>query len=130
MNETYSFTIQLHKTNRPHYDLTLEQNGDMRFWILPGGIPEVEKDRKIAIEELREDISSNKNPGAIKQDGYGEGEVKTWDSGSYSIESQNSIKTILSVKGKRFKGKFLLHNPGWGRWTKKKLWVLEKVPSR
>lgn len=130
MKETCSFIIQLHKTDRPHYDLTLEQNGEVRSWILPRGIPEIEKDRKIAIEEPMEEKSINELQNAIKQDGYGGGELSTWDSGSYSIEKENSIKYILSVNGKKFSGKYLLHNPGWGRWTKKKLWVLEKVPDK
>ncbi len=130
MNGTSRFIIQLHKTKRPHYDLTLEQNGDTRSWILPRGIPEIEEDRKIAIEERGEKGSFNEAQDTVIKDGYGEGELKTWDSGSYSIETKNSIKYIISVNGKKFKGKFLLHNPGWGRWTKKKLWVLEKVPSK
>jgi bifunctional non-homologous end joining protein LigD len=130
MNGTSRFIIQLHKTKRPHYDLTLEQNGDTRSWILPRGIPKIEEDRKIAIEERGEKGSFNEARDTVIKDGYGEGELETWDIGLYSIEAKNSIKYIISTNGKKFKGKFLLHNPGWGRWTKNKLWVLEKVPSK
>ncbi len=130
MNETSRFIIQHHKTNRPHYDLTLENNGEVRTWILPRGIPEIEKDRKIAIEEPSDINSFNEAPDSTKLDCYGEGKYKTWDSGSYNIETENSIKYIISASGKKFNGTFLLHNPGWGRWTKKKLWVIEKVPSK
>ena len=130
MNGTSNFIIEFHKTKRPHYDLTLEKNGETRSWILPRGVPETEKDRKIAIEETEVKGPFNEAREAIKQDGYGDGELRAWDSGSYSVEAENSIKYIIFANGKKFKGKFLLHNPGWGRWTKKKLWVLEKVPSK
>lgn len=130
MNVTSKFIIQRHKTHHPHYDLTLEYEGGIRSWIIPGGIPEKEKEKKVAIEEPREEKSFREIKDVLKKDGYGECVLETWDKGSYRIETKNSIKLIISANGKRFKGKFLLHNPGWGRWTKKKLWVLEKVPEK
>lgn len=130
MNETSRFIILHHKTNRPHYDLTLKKNGDVRSWILPGGVPEIEKERKIAIEEAGEDRSVDETRNSIHEDAYGQGQLETWDSGPYNILTQNSIKYIISASGKKFNGKYLLHNPGWGRWTKKKLWVIEKVPAK
>ena len=130
MSGTSSFIIHLHNTDRPHYNLTLEQDGDKSSWVLPNGIPESLNEQKIAIEEHREglDLSNKKGPSA--KDCYGNGELKRWDEGSLDIETRNKIKYIFFVKGKRIKGKYLLHNPGWGRWTKKKLWVLEKVPEK
>ncbi len=130
MNETSRFIIRHHKTNRPHYDLTLENNKEIRSWILPGGVPGVEKERKIAIEEAGEDMSIDESLDDIYKDAYGQGRLKTWDSGPYSILTENSIKYIISASGEKFKGRYLLHNPGWGRWTKKKLWVIEKVPAK
>ena len=130
MSGTSEFIIQLHNTESPHLDLTLEHNGKTRFWILPGGVPEIEKDRKIAIEEPADGTGAHRLKDRAREDGYGRGELKTWDRGSYSVETENSIKCIICAGGQRFKGKFLLHNPGWGRWTKKKLWVLEKVPDK
>lgn len=130
MKETSRFIIQRHKTRSPHYDLTLENGGGIRSWIIPGGIPEKEKEKKIAIEEPREEKSFGEFKDVRKEDWYGEGELQTWDKGVIRIETKNSIKFIISANSKRFKGKFLLHNPGWGRWTKKKLWVLERVPEK
>ena len=130
MNETSRFIIRHHKTQRPHYDLTLEKNGEARSWILPGGVPEIEKERKIAIEEPEEDRPVNKTQDEIYEDAYGEGKLKTWDSGPFDTLTENSIKYIISASGKKFNGKYLLHNPGWGRWTKKRLWVIERVPSK
>ena len=127
MKETNSFTIEHHKTRRPHYDLTLEERNEKRRWILPRGIPKKLQEKRIAIEEPGADTP----PGAERTvDDYGEGELKTWDTGSYEIQTENKIKYIFRAEGQKFKGKFLLHNPGWGRWTKKKLWVLEKVPIK
>ena len=123
MNETSSFTIRRHKTQRPHYDLTLEKNGEKRSWILPRGVPEKLSDRRIAIEEPQVHESAN-------SDFYGEGDHAFWDRGAFIISTENRIKYIFTADGKKFNGTYLLHNPGWGRWTKRKLWVLEKVPGK
>lgn len=130
MKETSRFIIQHHKTPHPHIDLTLETDEGIRSWIVPGGIPEKEKEQKIAIEEPGEKKSIAEVKDELTVDGYGEGVLETWDEGPYRFEAKNRIKFIISAGGMRFKGKFLLHNPGWGRWTKKKLWVLEKVSGK
>lgn len=127
MKETSSFIIHQHKTKRPHLDLTLKKDGEPRSWILPLGVPEKVNERRIAIEEpgVHEEESQAK-----RSDFYGEGRSAPWDSGAFHISTENKIKYIFSADGKKLKGKFLLHNPGWGRWTKRKLWVLEKVPEK
>ena len=123
MSGTSSFTIHSHKTKRPHYDLTLEKDGVKRSWILPRGIPKKVSERKIAVEEPAADDRS-------RSDFYGRGQGALWDSGAFNISTENKIKYIFSAEGKKFKGKYLLHNPGWGRWTRRRLWVLEKVPNK
>lgn len=127
MKETPSFVINFHKTKRPHYDITLTKDGAVRSWILPGGLPKEVSDRKIAIEES---INSGEENGTSLKDLYGREGCVRWDSGDISISTENSIKYIFSASGEKFKGKYLLHNPSWGRWTKRKLWVLEKVPLK
>lgn len=127
MKETPSFIIHYHNTKRPHYDITLKKDGEVLTWILPRGIPQQVSDRKIAVEESPE-VGHEEDSG--RNDFYGEGECETWDSGPFSINTENSIKYIFSANGEKFDGKYLLHNPLWGRWTKRKLWVLEKVPLK
>ena len=127
MKETPSFIIHYHKTKRPHYDITLTKDGELRTWILPRGIPEKVGERKIAVEETSDKACEEDS---TYKDLYGQGERSPWDSGSLIITTDNSIKYIFSADGGKFKGKYLLHNPLWGRWTKKKIWVLEKVPLK
>lgn len=127
MKETPSFIIHFHETKRPHYDITLTKDGAARSWILPGGLPKEMNDRKIAVEKS---LVSGLDAVSMKNDLYEEGESSVWDSGPFSISTENKIKYIFSADGKKFNGKYLLHNPSWGRWTKRKLWVLEKVPTK
>lgn len=126
MTGTSSFIIQSHNTKRPHYDLLIEKGGEIRSWILPRGIPEKVSGRRIAIEEHV--LTAGKDKG-VTEDLYGQGDSSTWDSGGFALHTENKIKYIFTAHGTKLSGKFLLHNPGWGRWTKKKLWVLEKVAS-
>lgn len=127
MKETPSFIIHYHNTERPHYDITLKKNGEVFSWILPRGLPEYVSDRKIAVQQS---AAASHEEDVELRDLYGTGESEIWDSGPFSITTQNNIKYIFSADGNIFKGKYLLHNPSWGRWTKRKLWVLEKVPLK
>ncbi len=47
--------------------------------------------------------------------------------GSYEVETFKNIKIIIEVKGEKLRGKYLFHVPNWGRWTKKRLWTIEKI---
>ena len=127
MKETPSFIIHYHNTKRAHYDITIKKSGHSRTWILPSGIPVEVSERRIAVEENAGEASEQDS---AYEDFYGAGERGAWDSGTLSISTENKIKYIFSAEGKKLKGKYLLHNPLWGRWTKRKLWVLEKLPFK
>jgi bifunctional non-homologous end joining protein LigD len=121
------FIVQRHKTCHPHYDLRLEVNGVLTSWIIPKGIPEKEDEKRLAIEDKEENTSSISSSNTIIEDGYGIGEVETLDSGFYEIEEKKRGKIIFRAKGEKLSGRFILLLPGWGRWSKKRLWVLIKL---
>ena len=128
MKGTYSFIIGRHKTSSKHYDLILDNKGDVRHWIIPKNIPKKYKDKRIAIEERGPAdfrLNGGKEKGA--EDSWGSGDWGIWDKGEFETEASNSIRLVIKAAGERFKGRYLLLVPGWGRWTGKKLWVLEKI---
>lgn len=128
MKGTHEFTIHKHETPHPHYDLVLVNPEGPRHWIVPGEIPEKYKETRISIEQ-----SSNSSAGLksknfkLTQDSYGEGTSKLWDSGTYKSEIDKSTKLVVELHGGKLQGKFLLFCPVWGRWTKERLWILEKI---
>jgi len=97
-------------------------------WIIPTNIPENKSEKKVAIEvEIPTQSLDETEAQEMIEDAYGTGKTKLWDKGKYTLESQKSIKLVFKAEGGKFKGRFLLHVPNWGRWTKKRLWMLEKI---
>ena len=131
MTETSEFVIGRHNTSCKHYDLVLGINGVTRHWIIPNSIPKKYGDKKIAIEEKETaffpQIGEDERAAG---DSWGEGKWSVWDEGSFEIEASSGIKLVIKPSGERFKGRYLLLVPGWGKWTGKRLWVLEKIKER
>jgi bifunctional non-homologous end joining protein LigD len=42
------------------------------------------------------------------EEGYGKGQVRIWDSGTYEMESQNDDKFVFIIHGKKLKGRYTL----------------------
>jgi len=128
MKETSKFLIKKHDTPHPHYDLFLEVGNELRSWIVPTSIPTNISEKKVAIEvdapkQSLEEFEAQE----VIEDAYGTGKTKLWDKGIYTLDSYKNIKIVFNSEGNKFKGSFLLHVPNWGRWTKKRLWTLEKI---
>ncbi|HML95072.1 MAG TPA: hypothetical protein PKC29_06550 [Thermodesulfobacteriota bacterium] len=129
MTETFSYAVFRHKTDAPHWDLFVTSgDGRAMHWIVPSGIPVEEKDKRLAVGgSAPEDIPEGVPGECAYGDGYGRGEAEPWDRGACTIEMSNKIKMVLSVGGERMRGKYLFIIPAWGRWTEKRLWVIEKI---
>ena len=128
MKETFNFLIRKHNTSHPHYDLYLEVGDELKSWIIPYGIPTIKKEKKVAVEnEILDEPIDNIESQEIFEDAYGKGKTKLWDKGIYTLETNKKIKIIINAEGNKFNGKFLLHVPNWGRWTKKRLWTHEMI---
>ncbi len=131
MTETSDFVIGRHKTSSKHYDLVLGINGAVRHWIVPRDIPKKYGEKRIAIEEGRHAGFPQKGKdGQAAEDSWGKGIWEIWDEGSYEVEASSSIKLVIRPSGDRFRGRYLLLVPGWGRWTGKRLWIIEKIKER
>ncbi len=124
MTETYSYTVFRHEADAPHWDLFVTGDGRAMHWVAPSGIPEGEKDKRLA-------VGGDAPEGAPGENAYGDecgrGGGEPWDRGTCTIEMSNKIKMVLNVEGERMRGKYLFIIPAWGRWTEKKLWVIEKI---
>jgi bifunctional non-homologous end joining protein LigD len=128
MKETSKFLIRKHNTPHPHYDLFLEVGNELKSWIIPTNIPKNPSDKKVAIEvDVPKQSLEEAEAQEMIEDAYGRGKTKLWDKGVYTLETNKKIKIIINAEGNKFNGKFLLHVPNWGRWTKKRLWTMEKI---
>jgi len=131
MTETSDFVIGRHRTSHKHYDLVLGINGVTRHFIVPNNIPRRYGEKRIAIEEKETSaFPPTGGNGQAAEDSWGKGKWEIWDEGSFEIEASSGIKLVINSSGGRFRGRYLLLVPGWGRWTGKRLWVIEKIRER
>ncbi len=114
------FVIQRHDASHLHYDLRLEDNGVLRSWALPKGLPIDKGVKRLAIETEPHPLSYLSFEGKIPKGEYGAGTMTVFEGGHYEA-SKNTDKSLrFTLEGKRLKGEFSLYR------TDKKQWLLER----
>ncbi len=124
MTETYRYTVFRHEADAPHWDLFVAGDGRAMHWVVPSGIPYLLKDKRLAVGGDAQEEAPGES---VYGDECGRGGGEHWDRGTCTIEMSNKIKMVLNVEGERMRGKYLFIIPAWGRWTARKLWVIEKI---
>jgi bifunctional non-homologous end joining protein LigD len=113
------FVLHEHFAKHHHFDFRLEKDNVLKSWAVPKGLPEIPKDRRLAIMTEDHELSFINFEGTIPEGEYGAGEVKIADTGMYrEIEwSLDKIEVVLT--GQRFSGTYLfvrLKQAGRGHW--------------
>jgi len=130
MTETYSYALWRHATGAPHFDLFISRSGGTIHWIVPSGIPEEESGKRLAVEQAPPERLLEEEPGeGTYRDSYGEGNMELLERGTYTAELSMKSKMVLRIEEGRMRGRYLMIVPAWGRWTEKKLWVIEKIAN-
>ena len=94
-----------------HFDLRLEQDGVLKSWAIPKGMP-VHGGRHLAIQTTDHTMKYGKWEGTIKS-GYGAGDVKIDTSGKYKTLSQSAKKWKFQVLTGKYIGTWnLVHWKG------------------
>jgi len=88
-----------------HYDLRLEDDGVLKSWAIPKGMPKSGK--HLAIQTPDHDLSYGKWEGTIKS-GYGAGDVKIDTSGTYKTLSKDAKKWKFEILSGKYKGVWTL----------------------
>jgi bifunctional non-homologous end joining protein LigD len=123
MSGTNRFIIHKHHTSHPHYDLIIDTGGILKSWVIPKSLPTVTKEKRLAIQDKDMESGIIHTKGVIN-DAYGVGEAEIWDSGSYELREKRNSKIVFETQGSKFYGRFVLLLPSWGKFSKKRLWVL------
>ncbi|MCW3995894.1 MAG: non-homologous end-joining DNA ligase [Candidatus Bathyarchaeota archaeon] len=106
--EKLIFVIQEHRSRRLHFDLRLENNGVLKSWAIPKGMPENTKERRLAVETEDHPYEYASFEGEIPKGQYGAGTVKIWDKGHYTPKVWEDDKIEFTLDGQRLKGRFVL----------------------
>jgi bifunctional non-homologous end joining protein LigD len=117
----YRFLVQEHHARRLHWDFRLELDGVLKSWAVPKGPPTEVGVKRLAIQVEDHPLSYFGFEGTIPKGGYGAGEVKVWDKGSYVLELREPRKYHVFLKGRKLKGDYRLIN------FKEKNWLIYKV---
>lgn len=116
------YVIQEHHATRLHWDLTFEFDGTLKSWALPKGAP-ADTERRLAVQVEDHPISYAAFEGTIPEGNYGAGDVKIWYSGIFELESNNTHKIVVNIRGKKLKDRYcLLHFK-----PKEKNWLFFKI---
>jgi hypothetical protein len=126
MKGIHRFLIQIHQTEHPHFDLLLEEVNGIKTWVFPSAIPLQLSEKRLAIEDKLEKTSLN-SPIEFFDDQYGIGKAELWDNGEYELIDNTKMKIIIEANGRKFCGRYVFLVPSWGRWNKKRLWLLFKT---
>jgi DNA ligase D-like protein (predicted 3'-phosphoesterase) len=130
------FVIQRHDASTDHYDFRLEAAGKLKSWVVPKGPSTDPSEQRLAMPTFDHEVSYIDFEGVIDE-GYGEGTVIVWDSGTYenltSGEDGDEIAVAdaidrghvkFSLDGRKLKGGYALNRIAKGEDER---WLLVKV---
>ena len=103
-----------------HWDLRLEQNGVLKSWAIPKGMPRKSGVRHLAIQTPDHDLSYGKWEGTIPEGSYGAGKVTIDATGEYQTIEQTKKKWKFQCLTGKYKGTWTLIH--W----KNKQWLITK----
>ncbi|GAB3424113.1 DNA polymerase ligase N-terminal domain-containing protein [Flindersiella endophytica] len=108
------FVIQEHHARSLHWDFRLERFGVLVSWAVPRGLPETPEENRLAVHTEDHPMEYLTFEDEIPS-GYGAGQVKIWDTGTYETEKFTDDKVIVHLHGERVRGKYALFrtNKDW-----------------
>ncbi len=101
------FVVQEHFARRHHFDFRLEMDGVAKSWAVPKGIPAKRGERRLAIQVEDHSVEYMDFEGVIPE-GYGKGEVRIWDRGTYKLLKRTEDEIKFELNGEKLKGVYVL----------------------
>ena len=102
------YVIQKHRASRLHWDLRLEEGGELLSWAVPKEPPAEEGVRRLAVRVENHALEYAEFKGTIPEGEYGAGKVEIWDRGTYRPIETVSGRRVIEIQGRRLKGAYAL----------------------
>lgn len=106
MADVRRFVIQQHDATRLHWDLRLEDEGVLRSWALPRGLPWNPKENRLAVATEDHSLDFLDHEGDDFDGQFGAGRSTQWDTGTYEVHKMELEKVVFTLHGKRASGKY------------------------
>lgn len=115
------FVVHRHHASRLHYDLRLEQDGVLKSWAVPKGLPPYPGVKRLAVQTEDHPMEYLTFDGKIPKGQYGAGEMWIYALGKYQITKDKKDGFYFRLNSKEVTGEYRIHK------MKEKEWLLERV---
>jgi DNA ligase D-like protein (predicted ligase)/DNA ligase D-like protein (predicted polymerase)/DNA ligase D-like protein (predicted 3'-phosphoesterase) len=118
-----AFVVHRHHASRLHYDLRLEQNGVLRSWAVPKGLPPRPGIMRLAVNVEDHPLEYVNFEGAIPKGEYGGGMMWKFAQGRYQITKEKKDGFYFRLQSRELNAEYRVHH------TKDNQWLLERVDN-
>lgn len=116
-----SFVIHRHHASRLHYDLRLEEDGVLKSWAVPKGMPPHPGIKRLAMQTEDHPLEYLTFEGRIPKGEYGAGDMWVFATGRYEFTKRKKDGFYFFLHGAQLEAEYRIHH------TKDKEWLLERV---
>jgi DNA ligase D-like protein (predicted ligase)/DNA ligase D-like protein (predicted 3'-phosphoesterase) len=121
VGEGNAFVIHRHHASRLHYDLRLEQDGTLKSWAVPKGLPPRPGIIRLAVATEDHPLEYLNFEGTIPKGQYGGGDMWIYARGKYAITKEKKGGFYFRLQSKDLNGEYSTHH------TKENEWIVQRV---
>lgn len=118
-----SFVVHRHHATNLHYDLRLEQDGVLKSWAVPRGLPPHPGVKRLAVQTEDHPMKYLTFDGKIPKGQYGGGDMWIYALGKYQITKDKKDGFYFRLNSKEVNGEYRIYK------TKDKQWLFERVDT-
>ena len=118
-----AFVVHRHHASRLHYDLRLEENGALKSWAVPKGLPPRPGIMRLAVQVEDHPLEYVRFEGVIPKGEYGGGTMWKFAQGTYEITRQKKDGFYFRLHSRELNAEYRIHR------TKENQWLLERVDT-
>ena len=111
-----AFVLHEHRKPRHHFDLRLEEDGVLRSWAVPRGLPESSAHDRLAVPVPDHELAAGDFEGVHEGSRRGSGAVIIWDEGTFDLVRSTPTHLSFVLHGTKLEGGFALTETGADRW--------------
>lgn len=116
-----NFVVHRHHATNLHYDLRLEQDGVLKSWAVPRGMPPLPGIKRLAVQTEDHPLKYLTFDGKIPKGQYGGGDMWIYALGKYQITKEKKDGFYFRLSSKELNGEYRIYK------IKQKEWLLERV---
>ncbi|MEQ8364356.1 MAG: non-homologous end-joining DNA ligase [Cyclobacteriaceae bacterium] len=118
-----NFVVHRHHATNLHYDLRLEQDGVLKSWAVPRGLPPLPGIKRLAVKTEDHPMEYLTFDGKIPKGQYGGGDMWIYALGKYQITKNKKDGFYFRLSSKEMNGEYRIYN------IKQKEFLLERVDT-